>query len=49
MSVTVKAILATENYYTEVIAGENRIITDEPLEKGGQNKGLIHLKFWQHL
>lgn len=44
MSVTVKAILATENYYTEVIAGENRIITDEPLEKGGQNKGFNPLE-----
>ncbi|WP_312089717.1 OsmC family protein [Chryseobacterium sp.] len=39
MSVTVKASLGTTKYYTEVIAGENRIITDEPLDKGGQNKG----------
>ena len=44
MSVTVKAILGTENYYTEVIAGENKIITDEPLEKGGQNKGFNPLE-----
>ncbi|MCQ4034316.1 OsmC family protein [Kaistella montana] len=39
MSVTVKAILGTDKFYTEVTAGENKIITDEPLEKGGQNKG----------
>ncbi|WP_419868577.1 OsmC family protein [Chryseobacterium sp. CT-SW4] len=39
MSVTVKASLGKTKYYTEVIAGENRIITDEPVDKGGQNKG----------
>ena len=39
MGVTVKAILGTEKYYTEVIAGENKLITDEPVEKGGGNKG----------
>ncbi|MFC4162771.1 OsmC family protein [Epilithonimonas zeae] len=39
MGVTVKASLGTEKYYTEVIAGENRIITDEPVDKGGGNKG----------
>jgi len=39
MGVTVKASLGTEKYYTEVIAGENRIITDEPIDKGGGNKG----------
>ena len=39
MGVKVKAVLGTEKYYTEVTAGENKIITDEPLEKGGQNKG----------
>lgn len=39
MSVTVKASLGTEKYYTEVVAGENRIITDEPVDKGGGNKG----------
>lgn len=38
-SVKVKATLGTTKYYTEVIAGENAIITDEPLEQGGQNKG----------
>ena len=39
MGVKVKAVLGTEKYYTEVTAGENKIITDEPLDKGGQNKG----------
>jgi len=39
MSVKVKASLGTEKYYTEVIAGENKIITDEPIEQGGGNKG----------
>lgn len=39
MGVTVKASLGTEKYYTEVIAGENKIITDEPVDKGGGNKG----------
>jgi len=39
MGVKVKASLGKEKYYTEVIAGENRIITDEPVDKGGGNKG----------
>lgn len=39
MSVTVKASLGKEKYYTEVIAGENTLITDEPVDKGGCNKG----------
>lgn len=39
MSVKVKATLGTEKYYTEVIAGENKLITDEPVNKGGGNKG----------
>ncbi|WP_312075575.1 OsmC family protein [Chryseobacterium sp.] len=39
MSVIVKASLGTTKYYTEVIAGENTLITDEPIDKGGQNKG----------
>lgn len=39
MGVTVKAILRKEKYYTEVTAGENQLITDEPIDKGGQNKG----------
>ncbi|KPH12716.1 OsmC family protein [Chryseobacterium sp. ERMR1:04] len=39
MGVTVKAILGKEKYYTEVTAGENQLITDEPIDKGGQNKG----------
>ncbi len=40
MGVTVKASLGREKYYTEVIAGENKLITDEPVDKGGGNKGL---------
>lgn len=39
MAVTVKASLSKTKYYTEVTAGENRLITDEPIDKGGQNKG----------
>ncbi|UQB70008.1 OsmC family protein [Epilithonimonas zeae] len=39
MGVKVKASLGTEKYYTEVIAGENTLITDEPVDKGGGNKG----------
>lgn len=39
MGVKVKATLGTEKYYTEVIAGENTLITDEPADKGGGNKG----------
>lgn len=39
MAVIVKASLGTEKYYTEVVAGENTIITDEPVDKGGHNKG----------
>lgn len=39
MAVIVKASLGKTKYYTEVIAGENSLITDEPLDKGGQNKG----------
>ncbi|MDQ0595390.1 putative redox protein [Chryseobacterium ginsenosidimutans] len=39
MVITVKASLGKEKYYTEVVAGENTLITDEPVDKGGQNKG----------
>ncbi|ASW74561.1 osmotically inducible protein OsmC [Chryseobacterium piperi] len=39
MGVTVKASLGKTKYYTEVTAGENKIITDEPVDLGGQNKG----------
>lgn len=39
MSVKVKASLAEEKYYTKVIAGENTLITDEPIAAGGKNKG----------
>ncbi len=50
MAVTVKASLGKTKYYTEVTAGDNTIITDEPIDKGGQNKGFNPLKFsplWQ--
>jgi putative redox protein len=39
MAITVKASLGPEKYYTEVVAGENTLITDEPVDKGGGNKG----------
>jgi putative redox protein len=39
MGVTVKASLGKTKYYTEVTAGKNQLITDEPVDKGGQNKG----------
>lgn len=39
MAITVKASLGKEKYYTEVVAGENTLITDEPIDKGGGNKG----------
>lgn len=39
MSVKVLARIGTKKYYTEVTAGTNKIITDEPLDKGGQDKG----------
>ncbi len=39
MSVKVLARIGTEKYYTEVTAGKNKTITDEPLDKGGQDKG----------
>lgn len=44
MAVTVKASLGKTKYYTEVMAGENQIITDEPIDKGGQNKGFNPLE-----
>lgn len=39
MAIIVKASLGKEKYYTEVVAGENTLITDEPVDKGGGNKG----------
>lgn len=39
MAVKVVATLGREKYYTEVVAGENKIITDEPKRFGGQEKG----------
>lgn len=39
MNVTVTASLGTTQYYTEVTAGDNKLVTDEPVDKGGQNKG----------
>lgn len=40
MSANVKASLGKENYYTKISAGEHQIICDEPIDKGGENKGL---------
>ena len=40
MSAKVMATLGANNYYTEVVAGNNTIVSDEPLDKGGQDKGL---------
>lgn len=39
MGASVKAVLGTTKYYTEVTAGDNKLITDEPFDKGGENKG----------
>lgn len=39
MAVKVRATIGKEKYYTEVIAGEHKIITDEPKNLGGKNKG----------
>ncbi|MTG99148.1 OsmC family protein [Myroides albus] len=39
MDVKVKAVLGKELYYTEVVAGNNQLITDEPKELGGGDKG----------
>lgn len=44
MSITVKAVLGKTKYYTEVTAGENKLITDEPIENGGENKGFNPLE-----
>jgi len=38
-SVKVEATIGQEKYFTEVKAGNNLLITDEPLDKGGGNKG----------
>lgn len=39
MGVKVRAVLGEEKYHTEVTAGDNKLITDEPIDKGGRNKG----------
>lgn len=39
MDVNVKARLGKELYYTEVTAGNNTLITDEPTDLGGGDKG----------
>jgi hypothetical protein len=41
MAVTVKASLGKTKYYTEVTAGENQIITDEPSIKADRIKASI--------
>lgn len=44
MKASVKATLGKTNFYTEIVAGENKIITDEPVSLGGQNKGFNPLE-----
>ncbi|PZP43796.1 MAG: osmotically inducible protein OsmC [Pseudopedobacter saltans] len=39
MSASIKATLGKDNYYTEVVAGNNQLVSDEPIDKGGQDKG----------
>lgn len=39
METKVKAILGSELYYTEISAGNNTLITDEPISLGGGDKG----------
>lgn len=39
MAVRVQADIGVEKYFTKVSAGANTIITDEPIDKGGGNKG----------
>lgn len=39
MSVKVKATLGTDKYFTQVVAGQNTLITDEPEDMGGGNRG----------
>jgi len=40
MEVKVKATLGTTNYQTEVVAGNNRLLSDEPISLGGGDTGL---------
>lgn len=40
MAANVKASLDKTNYYTHISSGEHHIIVDEPIDKGGENKGL---------
>lgn len=44
MTANVKATLGKTNFYTEIIAGENTLITDEPVSLGGKNKGFNPLE-----
>lgn len=37
-SVRVEATIGQEKYYTEVKAGNNLLITDEPIDKGGGDR-----------
>lgn len=39
MKAEVKTILGTEKYLMNISAGNNTIIADEPIAKGGQEKG----------
>ncbi|RQO30634.1 osmotically inducible protein OsmC [Taibaiella sp. KBW10] len=39
MSIKVAAVIGTDLYLTEISSGEKRIIGDEPVDQGGQDKG----------
>lgn len=40
MAANVKASLDKTNYYTHISSDKHNIIVDEPIDKGGENKGL---------
>lgn len=40
MSASAKATTTAENYITNITSGNHQYIVDEPLDKGGQDKGV---------
>lgn len=42
--VSVKAVLSGEKFLTKVTAGNHTIYTDEPIDKGGEDKGVNPLE-----
>ncbi len=40
----IKAIIGKEHYRTEITAGDHTIISDEPLNEGGNNEGFSPLR-----